>query len=196
MRDFVATCRGEWLNTSMCPFVGYSRPSSILIVVDFPEPFGPSRPKTSPRRTSKSTLSTARAFARPQKSLNTFVNPRTATTISVAFGLAFAAWGFNSVAIIFTPKFSRCARRQLHRGFRFGLRRTFRRFDRRRMVMLQFLALAHQPGAVENHNQRPDVVHQGRHDRIQISERRQRQSGDDEAHAKQEVLVDDQPCAA
>src|SRR5213080_1819167 len=63
----------------MCPFVGYNRPSSILTVVDLPEPFGPSRPKTSPRRTSKSTSSTARALGRFQKSLKIFVRPRTVT---------------------------------------------------------------------------------------------------------------------
>ena len=41
MRDLVATCRGEWPKTSMCPLVGYSNPSSSLTVVDLPEPFGP-----------------------------------------------------------------------------------------------------------------------------------------------------------
>src|ERR1051326_7568519 len=51
-------------------------------VVDFPEPLGPSNPKTSPRRTSKSTPSTARALGRPQKSLKTLVRPRTTTTES------------------------------------------------------------------------------------------------------------------
>src|SRR5450759_139750 len=66
----------------MCPRVGFSKPSSSLTVVDLPEPFGPSRPKTSPRRTSKSTLSTARALGRFQKSLKTFVRPRTETTTS------------------------------------------------------------------------------------------------------------------
>src|SRR5512133_701573 len=66
----------------MWPFVGLSRPSRSLTVVDLPEPFGPSRPKTSPRRTSKSTLSTARAFGRPQKSLTILVRPRTDTMVS------------------------------------------------------------------------------------------------------------------
>src|SRR2546429_8332421 len=69
----------------MCPFVGYSRPSSSLTVVDLPEPFGPSKPKTSPRRTSKSTLSTAFALGRPQKSLKIFVRPRTATMVSASW---------------------------------------------------------------------------------------------------------------
>src|ERR1700677_2120226 len=63
----------------MCPRVGFSTPSNNLTVVDLPEPFGPSKPKTSPRRTSKSTLSTARAFGRPQKSLKTLVKPLTET---------------------------------------------------------------------------------------------------------------------
>src|SRR5436190_11320102 len=99
MRDLVCTCRGEWPNTSQWPLVGFNKPSSNLTVVDLPEPFGPSKPKTSPRRTSKSTLSTARAFGRPQKSLKTLVRPRTATTTSVDCGLRIADCGF-SVAII------------------------------------------------------------------------------------------------
>src|SRR5580704_19120438 len=82
MRDLVCTWRGEWPKTSICPLVGFSRPSISLTVVDLPEPFGPSRPKTSPRRTSKLTLSTARALGRLQKSLKTFVKPRTETTAS------------------------------------------------------------------------------------------------------------------
>jgi len=76
----VATCRGERLKTSMCPWSGRAIQAAISTVVDLPEPFGPSRPKTSPRRTSKSTLSTARALGRPQKSLKTLVRPRTETT--------------------------------------------------------------------------------------------------------------------
>src|SRR5580698_4321728 len=96
MRDLVWTWRGEWPKTSMCPLVGFSRPSSNLTVVDLPEPFGPSKPKTSPRRTSKSTLSTARAFGRFQKSLKTLVNPRTDTTTSADFLFPVCDCGFNS----------------------------------------------------------------------------------------------------
>src|ERR1017187_7340111 len=66
----------------MCPFVGYSNPRINFTVLDLPEPFGPSSPKTSPRRTSKSALSTARALGRPQKSLKTLVSPRTETITS------------------------------------------------------------------------------------------------------------------
>src|SRR4026207_1810804 len=84
MRALVATWRGECPKTSMCPLVGYKRPRSILTVVDFPEPFGPSSPKTSPRRTSKSTLSTARALGRCQKSLKILESPWTETTTSPA----------------------------------------------------------------------------------------------------------------
>src|SRR6476646_4755055 len=76
----------------MCPFVGNNSPSSIFTVVDLPDPFGPSKPNTSPRFTSKLTLSTARAFGLPQKSLNTLVNPRTTITFSVdgvTFGVSF-----------------------------------------------------------------------------------------------------------
>src|SRR5438128_331008 len=101
MRDLVATCRGEWPNTSICPLVGYRRPSSSLTVVDLPEPFGPSKPKTSPRRTSKSTRSTATALGRPQKSLKIFVRPRTTTTFSSGRGSRVAEDGiFSSTAVI------------------------------------------------------------------------------------------------
>src|SRR5579862_9250615 len=98
MRDFVCTCRGEWPKTSMCPLVGYSNPSISFTVVDLPEPLGPSRPNTSPCRTSKSTLSTARALGRFQKSLKTFVSPRTETTTSpVDCGWRTADGGLDSV---------------------------------------------------------------------------------------------------
>src|SRR5436190_17035746 len=100
MRDLVCTCRGEWPNTSQWPLVGYNKPSSNLTVVDLPEPFGPSKPNTSPRRTSKSTLSTARAFGRPQKSLKTFVSPRTEMMTSADFGFAVCDLGFNSATDI------------------------------------------------------------------------------------------------
>src|SRR5215471_2740170 len=82
MRDLVCTCLGEWPKTSIWPRGGLSRPRRRLTVVDLPEPLGPRRPKTSPRRTSKSTSSTARALGRPQKSLKTLVRPRTETTTS------------------------------------------------------------------------------------------------------------------
>src|SRR5438876_5485688 len=101
MRDLVATRRGECPNTSMCPRLGYNRPSSILTVVDFPEPFGPSRPKTSPRRTAKSTLSTALALGRPQKSLKVLVNPLTTTTSGVGCGARVAGGeAFSSSTVI------------------------------------------------------------------------------------------------
>ena len=66
----------------MAPLVGCNRPSIIFTVVDLPEPLGPNSPNTSPRRTSNFTLSTARAFERPQKSLKTLVRPRTVMTVS------------------------------------------------------------------------------------------------------------------
>src|ERR1700744_415270 len=80
----------------MWPRVGFNKPNTSLTVVDLPEPLGPSKPKTSPRRTSKSTLSTARAFGRFQKSLKTLVSPRTETMTSADFGFPLDAWGFNS----------------------------------------------------------------------------------------------------
>src|SRR2546428_9203885 len=101
MRDLVATCRGEWPNTSMCPLVGYNSPKINFTVVDLPDPFGPSSPNTSPRLTSKSTSSTARALGRPQKSLKTFVSPRTETIISsLESDLPIASFRLVSVSAI------------------------------------------------------------------------------------------------
>src|ERR1041384_1597537 len=73
------------------------------MVVDLPEPFGPSKPNTSPRRTSKSTLSTARALGRPQKSLKTLVRPRTAMTFSAAAAGPDPDFGFSTAIIKFSP---------------------------------------------------------------------------------------------
>src|SRR5215469_14245116 len=55
---------------SISPAVGSSRPVSILIVVDFPAPFGPRNPKNCPGATLNVTSSTA------VKSPNRRVNPR------------------------------------------------------------------------------------------------------------------------
>src|SRR6058998_1848247 len=102
----------------MNPLVGYNKPRIIFTVVDLPEPFGPSRPKTSPGRTSKSTLSTALALGRPQKSLNTFVSPRTTTMFSVGGdGLRLAGCGvLSSTAIeVFIREPLRRLGRQLRR---------------------------------------------------------------------------------
>src|SRR5262245_53262400 len=45
--------------TSALPDVGFSNPHSIRIVVDFPAPFDPRKPNTSPFFTSNDTSSTA-----------------------------------------------------------------------------------------------------------------------------------------
>ncbi len=45
--------------TSPAPSVGARIPHNILIVVDFPAPFGPSSPNTSPWATENETPSTA-----------------------------------------------------------------------------------------------------------------------------------------
>ena len=50
-----------------------------LMVVDLPEPLGPSRPKTSRGRTARSRPSTAVTRGRSQKSLKTLVKPRHST---------------------------------------------------------------------------------------------------------------------
>src|SRR5436190_23226256 len=46
-------------STIAVPLVGFNKPHSIRIVVDFPAPLLPRKPKISPRRTSKLMLSTA-----------------------------------------------------------------------------------------------------------------------------------------
>src|SRR5690348_2207832 len=127
------------------------------MVVDLPEPFGPSNPNTSPRRTSKLTLSTARAFARPQKSLNTFVSPRTAMTVSADVSVADCGDNVASATGIIWFLTSRHLRGQLRRG-RGTAGAVWRHFGR--LIMLEFLAFAHQARAVEHHNQRAgDVQH-------------------------------------
>ncbi len=45
------------------------------MVVDLPEPLGPSRPNTSPRRTSRLTSTTALTRGRIQKSLKVLLTP-------------------------------------------------------------------------------------------------------------------------
>src|SRR6185436_6478436 len=57
--------------TIAVPDVGFSRPHSIRIVVDFPAPLLPRKPKISPRRTSNDTLSTATNWPKRR------VSPRT-----------------------------------------------------------------------------------------------------------------------
>ena len=47
---------------SILPLSGSKKPVNIFIVVDFPAPFGPKNPTTSPRFTAKSILSTATKF--------------------------------------------------------------------------------------------------------------------------------------
>src|SRR6266480_900180 len=85
--------------------VGYNRPSINLTVVDLPEPFGPRRPKTSPRRTSKSTLSTARALGRFQKSLKILVRPRTETMTSpLECGVRSAECGRGEAGVILSSR--------------------------------------------------------------------------------------------
>src|SRR6185369_14603092 len=57
-------------STSISPAVGSSRPQSMRIVVDLPEPFGPRKPYTCARPTLRSRLSTATTLP------NLRVNPR------------------------------------------------------------------------------------------------------------------------
>src|SRR5438477_7839402 len=190
MRDLVATCRGEWPNTSICPLVGYRRPSSSLTVVDLPEPFGPSKPKTSPRRTSKSTLSTALALGRPQKSLKIFVRPRTATMVSAGCVWRVADCGLSTAVII--QRLSRL-RRQFRHRFSFRTCAFASWFRRDGLERLQFFAQPHEAGAVEHHDQGAGVVQNRRDDRVQVAEGAGRPAADDKANAEQEILIDDGP---
>ena len=48
MRFLTATSVGGRPKTEMRPRVGYSKPSISLMVVLLPDPFGPSKPNTSP----------------------------------------------------------------------------------------------------------------------------------------------------
>src|SRR2546430_12988949 len=55
---------GSMPRTRIVPLVGMSRVASIFIVVVFPAPFGPRRPKISPGSTTRSIPSTARKRSR------------------------------------------------------------------------------------------------------------------------------------
>src|SRR6266700_618614 len=67
------------------PRSGASRPSMIRIVVDFPDPFGPRKPVTTPGRTSKLSASTART--RPYR----LVSPRASIIVSLHRGFSAGA---------------------------------------------------------------------------------------------------------
>ena len=60
---FFLTAIGSWSTscpqTRAVPDVGVRNPTIIFMVVDFPAPFGPRKPRTSPRWTLKDTPSTA-----------------------------------------------------------------------------------------------------------------------------------------
>src|SRR6516162_893076 len=68
-------------SNSIRPEVGASRPVNILMVVDFPAPFGPRKPKNCPACTRKSMLSTA--VSGP----NVLVSLSVAIAISLMFSL-------------------------------------------------------------------------------------------------------------
>ena len=58
-----AAAPNGWPRISMVPALGSSSPVSILMVVDFPAPFGPRNPKNCPGATLKVTSSTAVSVA-------------------------------------------------------------------------------------------------------------------------------------
>ena len=53
-----------------------------------------------------------------------------------------------------------------------------------------------QTGTVEYDDERADIVHDRSHDRIQVTERGEREAPDDKKDAEQKVLVDDRSRAA
>ena len=82
MRSFFETSVASRPNTSASPDVGKIRPSSNLSVVVLPDPLGPSSPKISPRRISKSSGFRATFLLRPQKSRYVLERLRASTTTS------------------------------------------------------------------------------------------------------------------
>src|SRR6266576_6837415 len=82
MRALFHARRGEPPNAVTLPSKGRSRPAMIFSAVDFPEPFGPSNPNTSPRRTFKLTPFNARV----RQPSNVMVTSRMTTTTSPAVG--------------------------------------------------------------------------------------------------------------
>src|SRR5262245_9366562 len=84
MRSFLVTSEADLPRMVTSPSVGKRSPRSSLRVVVLPDPFGPSRPKTSPLCTSRLNELSARTFFRPQKSRYIFVRLRVSITTSLA----------------------------------------------------------------------------------------------------------------
>jgi|GEM_PF-5855555 hypothetical protein len=59
LRTSMLPASTDWPNSVALPSVGGSRPVSIFIVVDLPQPLEPKKPKISPRSIVKETWSTA-----------------------------------------------------------------------------------------------------------------------------------------
>ena len=78
---FTATSSGARTKTDKRPEVLCSNPKIILMVVLFPEPLGPNKPKISPWRISNAMLSTARTLRTSPKSRKTLVNPEASTMV-------------------------------------------------------------------------------------------------------------------
>src|SRR5947209_7819014 len=183
----------------MWPLVGYSRPKRSFTVVDFPEPLGPSRPNTSPRRTSKSTLSTARALGRPQKSLKTLVKPRT-EMITSPFEppSALGAAGRGSRVVVLSSVMRLCndySGRQVRLELPLGGGRCWwrgpgrLRHNRLRMVVLELLAFTHQAGAVKDNYQGARCMHHRGEHRRHLAESCQAHATNNKRHAKKKILI-------
>ena len=78
MRERAAVVANGKPKIETSPAVGETNPKIILRVVLFPQPLGPSNPKTCPRGISKDTLSTARSFSPRNPIRKSLVSPLTA----------------------------------------------------------------------------------------------------------------------
>ena len=83
IRQVVVPDRGDLPNSLTLPPLGSRSPRIILIVVDFPEPFGPRSPNTSPPRTSSDSPSTAATVGLSQKSRKVLRTSLSSITASV-----------------------------------------------------------------------------------------------------------------
>src|SRR5207237_4271929 len=105
---------GSMPRTRIVPLVGMSRVASIFIVVVFPAPFGPRRPKISPGSTTRSIPSTARKRSRlscSRRSRSQIVRlPRSKT-----FTRSFASTA-GAAAIIRAAQSRGCAARHAQAG--------------------------------------------------------------------------------
>src|SRR6266704_6079272 len=84
---------------------------------------------------------------------------------------------------------SRCLDHELRRGsVRLASRRL--RYNRLRVIMFQFLAFAHESGAIEDHQERAARVHRRGPNRWHFPKRGQGHTANNKGYSEEEVLVD------